>query len=283
MFQGVLFTMQYRNMALITKYFLRHPNLSYKGLWQHQNAGEVMVMGHLASNGLHVQRNKVREAIHAVDPEGVRERSQKPIRRRVYSVPFPNYVWHIDRNHKLVRWRLVVHHGIDGYGRMAVFAKCSPNNRAETVHSLFTGAIPRYGRPLRIRTDYGGENVDIWRDMITARPEESKPVLVGKSVHNQRIERHNCALNEQVMSRFRGEFYQLESEGVVNVNNDTDILCLHYVYLQRINQAIDEFVAAHNNHRISTERNRTPQQLFWCNIHMADYHQGVFARTRLPA
>ena len=67
--------------------------------------------------------------------------------------------------------------------------------------------------------------------MITARPEESKPVLVGKSVHNQRIERHNCALNEQVMSRFRGEFYQLESEGVVNVNNDTDILCLHYVYL----------------------------------------------------
>ena len=177
----------------------------------------------------------------------------------------------------------MVHHGIDGYGRMAVFAKCSPNNRAETVHSLFTGAIPRYGRPLRIRTDYGGENVDIWRDMITARPEESKPVLVGKSVHNQRIERHNCALNEQVMSRFRGEFYQLESEGVVNVNNDTDILCLHYVYLQRINQAIDEFVAAHNNHRISTERNRTPQQLFWCNIHMADYHQGVFARTRLPA
>ena len=133
MFQGALFTMQYRNMALITKLFLRHPNLSYKGLWQHQNAGEVMVMGHLASNGLHVQRNKVREAIHAVDPEGVGEWSQKPIRRQVYSVPFPNYVWHIDRNHKLVRWRLVVHHGIDGYGRMAVFAKCSPNNRAPLI------------------------------------------------------------------------------------------------------------------------------------------------------
>lgn len=241
----------------------------------HPDAGEVMVMGHLASKGMHFQRNKVRKAIHTVDPDGVRERSHRPIKRRVYSVPCPNYLWHIVGNHKLVRWRLVVHHGIDGYSRLVVFAHCSPNNRAETVLSLFTGAIPKYGRPLRIRTDHGGENVEIWKDMISARPEESKPVLVGKSVHNQRIERHNRALNEQVMARFRREFYQLESDGVLDVNNDTDILCLHYVYLPRINQALDDFVAAHNNHKISTERNRTPEQLFWCNLHLARYHEDV--------
>ena len=192
-------------------------------------------------------------------------------------MPCPNYVWHIDGNHKLVRWRLVVHHGIDGFSRMVVFARCSSNNRAATVHSIFLDALPKYGRPLRIRTDHGGENVDIWQDMITARGEESRPVLVGKSVHNQRIERHNRALNEQVVSRFRGEFYQLESEGILNVNNDTDILCLHCVYIPRINVVIDEFVAAHNNHKISTERNKTPAQLFWCylQVRLADYHCGV--------
>ena len=191
---------------------------------QHANAGEAIIQGHLSSMGVHVQRHKIRRAIHAVDPEGVEERKQKPIKRRVYSVPCPNYIWHIDGNHKLVRWRFVIHHGIDGFSRLVVFAGCSPNNRAETVHLLFRGGIPKYGRPLRIRTDHGGENIDIWHDMIAAKGEESKPVLVGKSVHNQRIERHNHALNEQLTSIFREEFYQLESEGVLNVNNDTYFL-----------------------------------------------------------
>ena len=27
-------------------------------------------------------------------------------------------IWHIDGNHKLIRWRFVVHRGIDGYSRM---------------------------------------------------------------------------------------------------------------------------------------------------------------------
>ena len=143
------------------------------------------------------------------------------------------------------------------------------------VHNLFLQALSKYGRPHRIRTDLGGENVDIWRDMVAAQGEESKPVLVGKSVHNQRIERHNRALNEQVLSTFRGELYQLENEGVLDINNDTDIFCLHCVYIPRINKTLCEFVSAHNNHRISTENNRTPEQLFWCNIRSADYDEGL--------
>jgi hypothetical protein len=239
---------------------------------RHPNAGEVMIQGHMAAAGIHVQRHKIRTAIHSVDPEGVQARKKKPIRRRVYSVPCPNYVWHVDGNHKLVRWRFVVHHGIDGFSRLVVFAHCSPNNRAETVYAQFREAVSKYGRPQRIRTDHGGENVDIWRDMISTLGEESTPVLVGNSVHNQRIERHNRALNEQVISVFKNEFYQLESEGILDVNNDSDIFCLHYVYLPRINQTISEFVSAHNNHKVSTEKNNTPQQLFWSNLHLTEMH-----------
>ena len=63
----------------------------------HPNAGEVMLLGHLASRGLRVQ--SVRRAIHTVDPAGVDERKRKPIRRRVYINPFPNIFWHIDGDH----------------------------------------------------------------------------------------------------------------------------------------------------------------------------------------
>ena len=59
---------------------------------RHPNAGEVMIQGHMAAAGIHVQRHKIRTAIHSVDPEGVQARKKKPIRRRVYSVPCPNYV-----------------------------------------------------------------------------------------------------------------------------------------------------------------------------------------------
>lgn len=116
--------------------------------------------------------------------------------------------------------------------------------------------------------------------MISAQSKESKPVLVAKSVHNQRIERHNRALNEQVIGTFKKEFYQLESDGILDISNDTDILCLHFVYIPRINKVIKEFVSAHNNHKISTERNQTPEQLtpeqlFWCNIHLAEHYRDV--------
>ena len=73
--------------------------------------------------------------------------------------------------------------------------------------------------------------------MVVSRGEESTPVLVRKSIHNQRIERHNRALNEQLLSVFKVEFYELESESVLDVNNDTDIFCLHCVYLPRISKS----------------------------------------------
>ena len=168
----------------------------------------------------------------------------------------------------------MIHHGIDGFSRLVVFSGCSPNNRAETVHLLFRGALPKYGRPLRIGTNHCGENIDIWRNMIAAKGEESKPVLVGKSVHNQRIERHNRALNEQLTSIFREEFYQLESEGVLYVNNDTDIFVFILSIYQESTKPFLNLLLPITTTRCQ-QKNKTPAQLFWCNIRLADYCQGV--------
>ena len=96
-----------------------------------------MITGHLLHKGIHVPRRRVRASIHRVDPEAVAERKSKAIRRRVYHVPHPNDVWHIDSNHKLIKWRFVVHGGIDGYSRVITFLKCHTNNRADTVLSFF--------------------------------------------------------------------------------------------------------------------------------------------------
>ena len=62
----------------------------------------------------------------------------------------------------------MVHHCIDGYSRLIAFCRCSTNNKSETVLSSFNEAVRKYGRPQRIRSDHGGENVLVWRDMTSA-------------------------------------------------------------------------------------------------------------------
>ena len=39
-------------------------------------------------------------------------------------------MWHVDGNQKLIRYRLVIHGGIDGFLRLITYLKCSNNNTA---------------------------------------------------------------------------------------------------------------------------------------------------------
>ena len=180
----------------------------------HPNAGDVYVMGHLKAKGLVVPRQLVREIIRHTDREGVEARKKKTITRRVYSVPCPNFLWHVDGNHKLIRWKFVVHAAIDGFSRLIMFLRCSTNNEAETVKEHFIGATKQCGWPIRIRSDYGGENNYIWNLMYEHRGIDSlpSPVVVGSSVHNERIERLNRDINIHCEHVFKPEFYSLEAE-----------------------------------------------------------------------
>ncbi|KAL7377442.1 hypothetical protein ABVT39_027911 [Epinephelus coioides] len=232
---------------------------------EHPHVGEVMLNGHLRARNILVQRRHLRDSVRRVDRAGVESR-RTTIQRRVYTVPFPNYIWHIDGNHKLIRWKLVVHCAMDGYSRMLTFLQCSSNNRAETVMDLFSTAISTHGRPFHIRTDHGGKNVEICEHMREHRGENS--VLTGSSVHNQRIERFNRDLNRNCRDVFAPIFYELESMEALDVDNESDLFCLHYVYIPRINQTLNEFKAAFNNHSISSEQNRTPVQLFTLDRHL---------------
>lgn len=130
------------------------------------NTGEVMIQGQLLQRGIKIQRSKLRSVIHFTDHANTVERRSAVIRRRVYSNPHPNAVWHVDGNHKMIRWRFVIHAGVDGFSRSVVFIKCSTNNLATTVVSAFLEGVSAFGRPARIRSDHGGENVEIWRYML---------------------------------------------------------------------------------------------------------------------
>lgn len=95
----------------------------------HPRDGEVMSNGHLLRLGVQVPRRRLRQSIHHVDHEATVAHQGRTIRRRIYSVPHPNAVWHIDSHHKLIKW---LHAGIDGFSRTIAYIKCFDNNRAST-------------------------------------------------------------------------------------------------------------------------------------------------------
>ena len=147
-----------------------------------------MVAGNLLKQGIRVQRAKLRESIHRIDPQGVVERRSVAVKRRVYHVECPNGVWHIDGHHKLIKWRLVTHGGIDGYSRMITYLHCSSSNGAETVLAAFKSGVDTYGLPIKVRSDHGGKNIEVWRMMMEEHGSD-RCIIVGSSAHNERIER----------------------------------------------------------------------------------------------
>lgn len=229
----------------------------------HPNDGEVLLCGHLTRKGIRVTRQAVRNSIHRVDHLNVVKRRRSVIKRRIYSVPHPNYIWHIDGHHKLIRWRFVIHGSIDGFSRTITYLGCSDNNRSQTVLGLFHDAVNQFGLPHQVRSDHGGENVAVWRNMIAAHNHDFSCVLTGSSVHNQRVERLWRDVRRCVVSTFADTFRKLESDGFLDPLNEVDLYCLHFVFLPRIQRCVTEFRESWNHHTLSSEGNMTPYQLFY--------------------
>lgn len=68
-------------------------------------AGQNMVRGLLAARGVHVPIVRIRDSICLINTA---LRWALPRRRRVYSVPRPNSLWHVDGNHKLIRYFITI-------------------------------------------------------------------------------------------------------------------------------------------------------------------------------
>ena len=112
----------------------------------------------------------------------------------------------------------------------------------------------------------------MWETMIQQQGEYG--VICGKSVQNQRVERLNGDLNRHVNRPFSEVFHDSELRGQFNPKNDVDLFCLHFVYLPRINRAIEEFATSYNCHSLSSEKNATSLRLFWANQSLIYLHRG---------
>lgn len=151
---------------------------------------------------------------------------------------------------------------MDGYSRLIVYLKCASNIRASTVYESFLGAVRQYHLPSRVRCDQGGENVHVAQHMIEQRGANRNSVIVGSSVHNQRIERLWKDMHYAVTSLFYRLFYFMEQTDRLNPLDEKHLFALHFIYIPRINRALSSFINGWNNHPIRTAHNKSPIMLF---------------------
>jgi hypothetical protein len=117
--------------------------------------GESMIGKMLFGKGIVEQGFCWRESLHRVDKPGIADRSKGRLHRRTYNVQGANHLWHIDTNHKLVRWHMIIFGVIDGFNRLPLVLVCLNNNKAITSLDHFRSAVTKFGLPSRMRFDKG--------------------------------------------------------------------------------------------------------------------------------
>ena len=135
------------------------------------------------------------------------------------------------------RWRVVIHGGIDGFSRVPVYLKCLATNSAQKVREYFVEAVPTFSLPRRVRSDTGGENIGV-AQFMWFQPHDSfysTRMIMGRSIHNQWIERLWRDLFQGCIGLYYQLFTYLENIGLLDPCNEvhlfvmlhTDIATLH--------------------------------------------------------
>jgi len=274
---------------------------------QHPNMGEKRLLGLFRGRGMRIQRSRLRECIHRVDPNGPKQRcnagillvnsrtsmgeNKEPKTKTMHvkkessgiqvpaNCPAPNSIWRIDTMEKLERWKIGITFGLDMFSRMMVFMVASNvgAGQVENIDGTFRSSVKRYSWPDMISTDDKDEKVLIWKAMV----EEKGDLSVEMSTKLERVQWVTIIKNDlsnNILTPLIDTFTQLEIEGSLHISNDTDLFCLHFVYLPRINKLLQDFACCYNSCCIPRGSGATPSQIFYAH----NEHMNINSKDILP-
>lgn len=205
------------------------------------------------------------DLLKIMTPAALLHRRTGRLRRRVYSVQGPNHVWHCDGYDKLKPYGICIHGAIDGWSRKLIRLKVGRTNNDRKVICTY------YMRTLRelefvpriLRLDAGTENVVMADVHQLLRQEHNDQfarncVIIGKSVHNERIERFWSYLAMVYTRSCVDIFKDMRDSGILDVSNALHIECLRFCFVPVIQADLMLVMDTWNDHRIRKQTSHGP-------------------------
>ncbi|KAJ8669242.1 hypothetical protein QAD02_001831 [Eretmocerus hayati] len=207
---------------------------------------------------LDVKQKTVLELMRIIDPEGIEERSRYKLKRRIYWVPGPNFLWHIDGFDKLKYFGFAITGCVDGFSRKVIWvAVGTTNNKPEVIAWHYLNAVKEEGCvPCMVRCDDGTENVKIELLQIALRSEHddenanTRSFIRGPSTANERIEKYWRQLINHTAGFYITLFKNMEARRELDRLNPLHIEVLRYCFGPLLRSDIDRSTSEWNSHRI---------------------------------
>ena len=182
----------------------------------------------------------------------------------MYTVPGPNYLWHIDGYDKIKRFGFAIHGCIDGFSKKLLWLKVANTNNDPRViaHYYLETVLKRMYLPTLIRADKGTENslVENLQQCLRYDHDDEyageKSFLIGKSTANQRIESSWCQLRKHVTGFYIDFFKNMEENDILDITNKLHLECLRFCFHALIEHDLKIYQREWNEHRIRKQNNR---------------------------
>ena len=203
------------------------------------------------------------EILRELDPEGVMARKKHKLRRRVYCVPGPNFLWHADGYDKLKPFGFSIHGCFDGFSRRLIWLEvASSNKQPEIIAKFYLDAVKQIGGvPSRIRSDDGTE-ISILEPMQIAfrlaHDDEyagEASFCIGTSPANQRIESYWSQLTKEKPLWWRNFFKELSAYGFIDSSNQFVLETFRYCFIDLIRKDLDDVAIRWNQHLLAPSKN----------------------------
>ena len=125
-----------------------------------ENFGYRTMHQKLRMKGLVTNRETVRLNTKTLDPLRVGLRKSYKLKRRMYTSPDPNFMWHVDGYDNLKSFGFPIHGCIDGYSQKILWLNASPtSNDPQVISTYFIECIEKLNLiPRLVRSDRGSEN-----------------------------------------------------------------------------------------------------------------------------
>ena len=222
----------------------------------------------LRMEGYMVPRVVVQTLLKEMDPEGCKQRRAKRLKRRIYSVPGPNFCWHIDGYDKLKPYGFAIHGCIDGWSRKVLWLKLlRSNNDPNIIGNIFVNTVQDLGGcPQKLRSDCGSENGLAAAAQCYFRNSASAHIY-GTSPSNQRIESWWSHLRKNGTTWWINFFKDLIDQETFNPANQLQLECLWFCFADVLQHELDDMCEHWNTHYIRPSRHETiagrPNELYF--------------------